>query len=390
MPNTEIPNIYREAVTKAMSLHLPFALFAMPGSNEYSFFASRPDDVNYNAINSGILKGKAFFATRFAAPLAHGVMIKNELSAEEVIALPESTEPWPGAEISAHTTSTSYPNYYGQLRTFRRAIGRRKITKAVLSRRIALESDINAIDLADQYFAKLPDTFRALFFTQESGLWLTATPELLLAAHCDSDDDDAPIRFEAMSLAGTRPALTSKEWDEKNNTEHSTVLDFIYNTLSEEGLNPTVHERIPLRFGEVEHLCHEISATGHTNVFNLVDKLSPTPALGGHPVDAAVKLIGDTELHNRYYYGGVIGIINENDFRAYVNIRCAMISPSISESGGILINIFAGGGIMKDSKPQREWIEAANKAMPLYSILRPQSPDAIAGIPSPWSDLKER
>ncbi len=130
-------------------------------------------------------------------------MIKAELSAEEVVALPSDTEPWPGPELTARPTSTSYANYYAQIRTFRHAIGRRKVTKAVLSRRIVAESTLDPFDLASRYFDLCPGTFRALYFTQETGLWLTATPELLLSAHKDSDDD-SPVAFETMSLAGTR------------------------------------------------------------------------------------------------------------------------------------------------------------------------------------------
>lgn len=177
MLNKEIPNIYKEATKRAIELNLPFALFALPGSDEYRFYASRPDEDDYNAVNDSITTCDSFFITRFAQPIGGGSMIKAELSAEEVVALPSDTEPWPGPELTARPTSTSYANYYAQIRTFRHAIGRRKVTKAVLSRRIVAESTLDPFDLASRYFDLCPGTFRALYFTQETGLWLTAPPD---------------------------------------------------------------------------------------------------------------------------------------------------------------------------------------------------------------------
>lgn len=387
MLNKEIPNIYKEATKRAIELNLPFALFALPGSDEYRFYASRPDEDDYNAVNDSITTCDSFFITRFAQPIGGGSMIKAELSAEEVVALPSDTEPWPGPELTARPTSTSDANYYAQIRTFRHAIGRRKVTKAVLSRRIVAESTLDPFDLASRYFDLCPGTFRALYFTQETGLWLTATPELLLSAHKDSDDD-SPVAFETMSLAGTRVPSPDASWDEKNRLEHLTVLDFIRDIFTNEGLQPEVHEAELVPFGGIEHLCHRITASGHCNVFNLIDRMSPTPALGGYPADAAIKLISDTELHNRYCYGGVVGVISENDLRAYVNLRCVLLSPDLSAKGGMKLNIFAGGGIMKDSNPKREWVEAASKAMPLFSIISPDDPEVIKHIPAGWADLK--
>ncbi len=387
MSTKEIPSRYIEAASRAISLNLPFALFAMPGSRKYSFFASRPDEVKYNAIDNRITNGNAFFITRFASPLSAGFMIKDQISAGDLLRLPSDTLPWPGAELSTRPTSTTYPNYYGQIRKIRRAISHHKINKAVISRRIAVATDLGPMELAEKYFASLPDTFRAIFFTQETGLWLTATPELLLSARSEGDDDE-PIQFEAMSLAGTRQPSPDETWDDKNSLEHNTVLDFIYHTLQEKGLDPEIHEPEILPFGNVEHLCHKITATGHSNIFELIDSLSPTPALGGYPVAPAVKLIGETELHNRLCYGGIVGTVSETELRAYVNIRCAQLSPEQTADGKMMVNIFAGGGIMKQSNPRQEWLEAASKAMPLYSLLQTDSPKEIFDIPAPWDSLK--
>lgn len=376
-----------EAARRAIALNLPFALFALPDSQAYRFYASMPDSERFNAIDSTMAEGETFFASLFALPLGQGVMIKNSMTPAEVLALPSSTAPFPDAEISAASTSTSYSSYYAQHRALRQAIAHRKVMKAVLSRRIAIATGRDPVDIASSYFATLPSTFRAIFFTQETGLWITATPELLVRAHQQpvSDGSEPPLTIETMSLAGSRwqPDFATP-WDSKNLNEHDLVLEYIASVLRRHGLRPYIHQPDNVSFDNIEHLCHRITSEGHCNVFELIDHLSPTPALGGYPVSAAIDLILHTEQHNRHCYGGVVGVLDHNTIEAYVNIRCCLISPGQAPEGRNMVNIFAGGGIVRGSVAREEWHEAANKARPLYyAIAEAGSPD-IWEIPEPW------
>lgn len=390
MSHQVIPDKLKEAARRAIDLNLPFALFALPGSEEFEFFASRPDEETDNAINFGRVYDndkKAFFITPFAAPLIAGFMVSNDLSADDVLALPTDTEVYAAADIVAHPSSTTYPVYYGQIRTMRNSINHRQLQKVVLSRRIAAATDRDPVDIADDYFSSLPSTFRALFFTQETGLWLSATPELLLAACDDPDADRGEIIFESMALAGTRNRRIDTAWDDKNNREHSIVTDFIRENLVSNGLTPTIERAGNMAFGDIEHLCEKITARGNCNVFDLLDELSPTPALSGLPTHKAIKLIAETELHNRQCYGGLIGLYSYRQLKAYVNIRCALLSPGQAAEGKTQVNIFAGGGIMKDSRAADEWREAAAKALPLYRLVSPSDSESIFEIPAPWEAL---
>lgn len=388
MSSITIPDSYIKAAERAFHLNLPFALFAAPEAEHFSFYASRPDESGYNSINEHLFDRPTFFATRFASSLAAGVMVKAEMNADDVLSLPPDTHPWPAPEIRADITSTPYPLYYGQLRKIRKAISQRKLTKVVLSRRISFTTEANPIKAAAKYFESLPNTFRAVYFTQESGLWISATPEILMTAHeKDPGKEESELIFESMSLAGTRRSDIAESWDEKNNQEHNTVLSFINETLRKANLETEIKDAQCIPFGNIEHMCHRITAVGHTNVLELIDMLSPTPALAGFPIDKAVSFISENEIHNRHYYGGVIGFLDPSYIAAYVNIRCCLVSPRRDGTDISDVNIFSGGGIMKDSQAASEWREAAEKAIPLCSVLNQDVCESIRDIPGDWSAI---
>ena len=66
--------------------------------------------------------------------------------------------------------------------------------------------------------------------------------------------------------------------------------------------------------GNVEHLCTEFAGivTRPSQVDGMRNTLHPTPALGGLPVKAAVKMIGEVEGHSRRYYGGYMGPVGSD------------------------------------------------------------------------------
>jgi menaquinone-specific isochorismate synthase len=104
------------------------------------------------------------------------------------------------------------------------------------------------------------------------------------------------------------------------------------------------------------------------SVIDLVHLLSPTPALGGHPRDAALRLISENEGLDRGRYGGAVGWVDANGNGTWaVAIRCAQLSSDRRTA-----HLFAGGGIVADSEPYAELAETQAKfqAM-LAAIIRP-------------------
>ncbi|MCM1028704.1 MAG: chorismate-binding protein [Pseudoflavonifractor sp.] len=378
------------AVAKALSCNIPFALFAHPDEEEFSFYASLPSEEHFNSLDNDRQGTNAFFITPFGAPFSESLIVLDELPIDKLMAMDSDWHKYPEADVAPTKVSTSYPYYYTMVREARKRISSHKLDKVVISRLISTLSQSSPLEIADKYFSLHPDSFRAIYFTQETGLWITCTPELLLIA-AQPDQKDAPAdlsKFTTMSLAGTRIKGSDGDWDGKNIAEHDIVLRHIANIFLKSGVEPQVSEPMTLSFGDIEHRLHLIEGHGTVNAFELLDRLTPTPALAGYPIEKSLAYIADKELHDRRCYGGVIGTLSEKQMSAYVNIRCAHADTKPRGNGSsYLFNIYAGGGIMEESTPGREWREAGNKASSLYSLLCPDDPKGPTYIESPWDTL---
>ncbi|NDH10674.1 MAG: hypothetical protein EBY44_02875, partial [Actinobacteria bacterium] len=74
---------------------------------------------------------------------------------------------------------------------------------------------------------------------------------------------------------------------------------------------------------EITHL----DASPDTRVGDLLLELQPTPAVGGHPRDAALALIEAVEGFTRGLYGGAVGWVDATGDGVWaVSLRCAELS----------------------------------------------------------------
>lgn len=383
MEPVKLDKKYFKAAQRAIDLNIPFALIIPPGSTDIIFYASEPDDEFCNSINVDRVKGEVFIITPYGAELNESYAVYEELTADDILALPkdEPKRPVPYHHASAHD-DTYYGYYYCQIKSILKEIRKKKVEKVVISRQIISDGwRMKQSDYAYKYFSMNPSAYRALYFTTETGLWVTATPELLLRA----EKGDGVMKLSTRAVAGTRTILPNRnpeEWDDKNIREHDIVRDFITDTLTKHGVDYTVEGPLTQRYGTVDHLVDEIRGTGREdmNIFALINDLNPTPALAGYPVKKAMKIIEQTELHKRLLYGGLIGRMTREGYETYVNIRCAYIhhslrtlklryDPVFDEPPSMRCTIFAGGGIVEGSNPYSEWVEASFKAENLLEAL---------------------
>ena len=135
-------------------------------------------------------------------------------------------------------------------------------------------------------------------------------------------------KVRTMALAGTRRSDDDASWDEKNLYEQSIVADFIAETLKKEGLDVTIDD-LSEAFLNIKHLCTEISARGDIDVVDLMQELSPTPAVAGYPRDEALEEISRYETHRRNCYGGYVGVGIDGNYHSYVNLRCCFMAPAV-------------------------------------------------------------
>lgn len=360
----EIDGLIREAVFACMSERVPFVLYALPGDEKPTFYAS---PVGESGMSPAFADDSTdcFFINFFDNDEAYTPGVRFTLDAAALLELCRTTSlNQPEAEIRPRITPTFRASYHD---AFSRIIPRLKADggKVVLSRHRTILSQRFPIDVAKDYFSLTDTTFRYLCYTPETGIWLGSTPELLL----ESDSRSREVR--TMALAGTRRSDDDTPWDDKNIYEQSLVTDFIAETLKAEGLDVTVDELSERRFVNIKHLCTEITARGDMDIVSLMQRLSPTPAVAGYPRDEALEEISRYETHRRNCYGGYVGVRIRGDYHAYVNLRCCFMAPAVLEEEwvGWLCNLYAGGGLVAGSVEEDEWNETIAKTEALSKIL---------------------
>lgn len=329
-----------KAALESAQRQIPFALFAFPGSDDYRFFA------NPGGKKDG---GTYFVVNRWNTTFAESLRIYAEMDAATLLSKADALKPQPSRSPLQYP-STAKKEYIEKISTLIATLKERG-GKTVFSRIISQEGiSIDLGKLIECQFSSFPDTFRFLYYTPQTGLWMGTSPELLLEYDAESR------RFRTMSLAGTR-VTDSTGWDNKNIHEQNLVAEFITGVLIKNGAQFSVKRCKDVHFKPVCHICDMFSGTLPTeNCTELLNQLSPTPALSGFPVDTAIQEIESLESHKRECYGGYVGLVTPKGLKCYVNLR----SVKLSETGYC---IFAGGGVTPQSNPQEEWNETENKTV---------------------------
>lgn len=254
----------------------------------------------------------------------------------------------------------SVEHYLDAVRLTRDAVRNGEFAKAVIARDIEITCD-SAIDI-QAVLLRLRNTYKSSYRFLFNG-FLGASPELLVSV------DGTEVK--SFPLAGTARRTGDKQLDDqlaeqlitstKNQLEHRIVIDMVHDTLlpwcSYLDWQP---EPSIVEIGNVQHLGTEISgrlSEPRPSVLELVYALTPTPALGGHPREEALRHIRKVEGFDRGLYGGAVGYISANGDGCFaVSIRCAEIATSHLHA-----RLFAGGGIVGDSDPLSELAETDAK-----------------------------
>jgi isochorismate synthase len=163
-----------------------------------------------------------------------------------------------------------------------------------------------------------------------------------------------------------RELLTS----DKNRTEHEVVVRSTQAALAAVCADVQRDPGTPwvARSRSVQHLATPLrGCLAHGGcVLDLVDRLHPTPAVGGFPRDVALAAIRDREAIARGWYAGPVGWVNrsgEGEFA--VAIRSALVA-------GREATLYAGAGIVADSDPEAEYAETRLKLEPMLAALGAQ------------------
>ena len=200
---------------------------------------------------------------------------------------------------------------------------------------------------------KYPQAYVYLWYSTDHGVWVGASPELLLK--------EKNFKIETVSLAGTLPK--DEEWTTKEIHEQQVVTDYIVANLNG-SRNIMIDGPHTVDAGYFNHLKSYISAevNSYDEVENILNRLHPTPAVCGMPKIDAHRYILNHEGYDRKFYAGYFGYKTLNESEYFVNLRCAQLFENV-------IKLYVGGGIMPDSIPEKEWQETELKSKTIGNLL---------------------
>lgn len=240
-----------------------------------------------------------------------------------------------------------------------------QLNKAVLARVLQLEFD-DQVDISQLFYHLAKHNADGFSYAvarnpEQEGWFVGASPELLIGkrdAHIWSRPvagtlarDEDPIQDQKNAQA----LLASS----KDQHEHAVVIEMIADQLSPFCKSLHIPKQPSLiRTKRLWHLATQIEGElkdAKTHVFDLVEKLHPTPAICGQPTQVARQLIHQLEPFNRELFAGTMGWADaEGNGEWSVTVRCARVQHNIAR-------LFAGAGIVEASRPEAEHAETAAK-----------------------------
>ena len=238
------------------------------------------------------------------------------------------------------------------------------IPKIVLSRRsdFQINQEESAWDRLSAWQSAMPACFHFGYQFTETSAFIASSPERLYRR--------AERQFFSEALAGSTPRTGNDTQDaelaelliqdQKNRLENRFVHTDILTRLDGLADTAVVSDLHVLPLKHIQHMKREIEATllPETNDWHLLQKLHPTPAVGGTPRRKAMARIRELEPHARGWYAGACGFISENVSEFAVAIR-----SGLWQSGQL--SLYTGAGILQGSVAADEWEELNTK---LFSI----------------------
>lgn len=273
----------------------------------------------------------------------------------------------PSSDDLAIQHRTPQDDFEQSVRDAKEAIGRGDAFQIVLSQRMDVSTQADALDVYSVlrtlnpspylYLLRLPDGVGGDFDVVGS------SPETLVRTQGQ--------RVWTYPIAGSRPrgANGSEDHDlavdllkdPKELAEHAMLVDLARNDLSRVCRPESVEVSTLMEIKRYSHIQH-ISSTVTGIVNEGVDALDclvatfPAGTLSGAPKTRAIQLIDELEPCARGVYGGVVGYFDlggDTDFAIAIRTACLKDGRA---------SVQAGAGIVADSVEHTEYVETHNKA----------------------------
>jgi len=243
--------------------------------------------------------------------------------------------------------------------------------KIVLARTVRAETSRTIADtrLLHHLRSEYPSCYSFLLQFPDTASFVGCTPERLVSVQSGFLTTEGLAGSIPRGLSATDDSILEKRllMSDKDQEEHRFVVESIMSRLREFTSEIQSSSRPGIRkFANVQHLYTPISARLPlgTDPIAVIERLHPTPAVGGAPRQSALDGIPELEGFRRGWYAGPIGWINANGRGEFsVAIRSGLINKNHAI-------FYAGCGIVDGSDPDSEWAETELKLIPMLTALR--------------------
>lgn len=277
---------------------------------------------------------------------------------KEQIMLPQSVM----TSVPRFTCNVSKDEYCAMVNKVKEYIKKGDIFQAVISRRFETEYKDSLLNAYRVLRTTNPSPY--MVFMQNDDVQLISTsPETLVRLQNRV--------LTTFPIAGSRPRGKTPEedkaletellQDQKELAEHNMLVDLARNDLGKisefSSVRITSYKKI-LRYSKIMHITSEVEGQikAGKDALDAIEALLPAGTLSGAPKIRACEIIEELEKEPRGIYGGAIGYIG---FTGNMDI-CIAIRMAVKKDNRVYVQ--AGGGIVADSIPEREYEESENKA----------------------------
>ncbi len=263
----------------------------------------------------------------------------------------------------------SKAEYISKVNTLKKHIIAGDLIQAVPSRRVQIECEADALAVYGKLRKVNPSPY--LFYIDFADFQFTgASPESLVRVrkgkavihpiagtirrgHSDAEDEKLKLELRE---------------NPKEQAEHLMLVDLARNDLGRVCESGSV--KVP-QFMDCElfsHVIHLVSTTEGlvrkgVKPIQVLRASFPAGTVSGAPKISAMQILSGLEKTKRRFYAGAVGYIQPNgDLDFCISIRCALRQ-------GNIWNLQAGGGIVYDSDPEREFTETCEKLGALIDTL---------------------
>lgn len=260
------------------------------------------------------------------------------------------------------SSNISKEEYLAKVQKAQEYIQRGDIFQVVLSRRLEVENPPEPFDVYRCLRAANPSPY--LYFLQTKDYQIAgASPEMLVNVTKDI--------VSTKPIAGTSRRGVTREQDlelekklqndPKERAEHTMLVDLGRNDVGKVARFGTVEVTSLMkveRYSQVMHLVSDVKGILREDqtALDALTAVLPAGTLSGAPKVRAMEIIDELETTRRGLYGGTVGYLG---FDGNID-TCIAIRTVLFKDGRAYVQ--AGGGIVADSEPEKEFEESENKA----------------------------